>query len=415
MMKKICFVVCQYGEKVNGGAEVHCRMLAERLSPYYNIDSLTTKIINYNTFEEYYTTTHEVVGRINILRFSCTPFDPHLYKKWKNRTKWSRKIRRTLFRLHLLKPLANIFPVWNMGVKNEIEMQKFNGFYSAGLLQYLKEHQEDYEAIIFMTFYWPHTIFGAMIAPNKSILIPTAHNQSDLFRSIQTHVFTQVKHIAFNTNEEKKLAENIFGRKMADNSIVAVGVETETEILPKDELYEKFHLPDMYILYFGRICKSKKVNILIRRFIDYKKKYPGELKLVLTGRLFMEKVNHPDLIYTGFVSESEKLALIKNARLVINPSTHESLSLLLLEAMKLGKTALVNGRSAVMKAHCIESGMAADYYMSKRDFAEKINKYVFGEKNLQGDNEKAISYVNQNYNWDVIIDKLRKIIDLHMA
>lgn len=153
---------------------------------------------------------------------------------------------------------------------------------------------------------------------------------------------------------------------------------------------------------------------MIRWFIDYKKKYPSELKLVLTGRLFMEKIEHPDLVYTGFVSESEKIALIKNARLVINPSTHESLSLQLLEAMQLGKTVLVNGRSAVMKAHCIHSGMAADYYMSKRDFTRKINQHVFGSKVLSGDNEKAMAYVNQNYNWNTIINKLKKIIDTQM-
>lgn len=409
-MEKICFVVCQFGEKVNGGAEVHCRMLSERLSPYYDIDILTTKIINYNTFEEYYTTSGEVIDGINILRFSCTPFNPLLHKKWENRTKWSRKIRRVLFRMHLLRPLANLFPVWNIGTKNEIEMLKTHGFYSADLLKYLEEHSRDYKAIIFMTFLWPHTIFGTKIAPHKSILIPTVHNQSDLFRSVQTLVFTRIKHIAFNTEEEKKLAENTFGRKLADNSILAVGVETNVEILSKEELYKKFQLPDVYLLYFGRICKSKKVDILIRWFIDYKKKYPSELKLVLTGRLFMKKVDHPDLVYTGFVSESEKVSLIKNSRLVINPSTHESLSLLLLESMKLGKTTLVNGRSAVMKAHCINSNMAADYYISRRDFAKKINQYAFRGDII--DNENAIAYVDQNYNWDTIINKLRKIIDV---
>jgi glycosyltransferase involved in cell wall biosynthesis len=410
VMEKICFVVCQYGDDVNGGAEVHCKMLAERLSSYYKVDIITTKIINYHTFEEYYTTSHEIINDINVFRFSTMPFDAELHNQWRKRTKWPRKFRRTLFRVGLLRPIAKIFPIWNFGVGKEIEMVKTHGFYSADLLTYLRDHKDDYKAIIFMTYYWSHTIFGSMIAPEKSILIPTAHNESDLFRPIQTHVFTKVKHIAFNTEEEQKLAENIFGSKMSDHSIVAVGVEMNADIPSKEELYEKFSLPEMYILYFGRISHSKNVDTLIAWFIDYKRKYPSELKLVLTGRLFQDKIDHPDVMYTGFVTEGEKLGLIKHAKLVVNPSKHESLSLLLLEAMKLGKTVLVNGRSEVMKAHCIKSGFAADYYLSKRDFENKMQQYVFGDKAINGDNDKAIAYVTQYYDWDVIINRLKNII-----
>ena len=41
-MKKIAFIIIRYGVEVNGGAEVHCRMLAERLRPYYDVEVLTT-------------------------------------------------------------------------------------------------------------------------------------------------------------------------------------------------------------------------------------------------------------------------------------------------------------------------------------------------------------------------------------
>lgn len=412
-MEKICFVVCQYGKEVNGGAEIHCKMLAERLANYYDIDILTSKIINYNTFEEYYNEPQELINNINVLRFDCIKFDNSSYNIWWKRSKWSRKIRRTLFRFGLLKSIANLIPVWDLGIEKERKLLQNHGFYSPDMLSFLEKNHHNYRKIIFMSYPYPHSVFGASIAPSKSILIPTAHNEGDLFRSIQTHLFTQVRHIAFNTEEEQNLALKVFGNKIAKHSIVAVGVETEVQesINTKQEVLNKFGIDSPYLHYFGRVCSSKMGN-LIEWFIDYKNKYPSNLKLVLTGRLFQDKIEHPAIIYTGFVTELEKITLVKNAKLIINPSKNESLSLLLLEAMNLGKMALVNGKSDVMRGHCIKSNYAAVYYLNKEDFQNKIHQYAFDEKLLLQNSVKAINYVNKNYNWTNIIDKLKRIIDI---
>ena len=39
MKEKIAFVVVRYGLNINGGAEYHCQMLAERLTPDYEVGS----------------------------------------------------------------------------------------------------------------------------------------------------------------------------------------------------------------------------------------------------------------------------------------------------------------------------------------------------------------------------------------
>ena len=411
-MEKICFIVCQYGAEVNGGAEIHCKMLAEHLSPYFKVEIITTKIINYNTFEEYYSSDEEDIDGIRVLRFPCKTFDNKLHRKNLRKAKWPRKIRRFLFRLGILKILANVKPIWNLGYKKEIEVLKSHGYYSPEMLSFLKKESPKYKAMIFMSYPYPHTILGAQIAPEKSIIIPTVHNESDIFRSVQTHLFTSSYHIAFNTVEEKEFAYRIFGNKIAPNSIIAVGVNTESkedEILEK-EILSKYNIASNYIHYFGRICYSKMEN-LVSWFTDYKKRNPSNLKLVLTGRLFQEKVQHPDIIYTGFVTDQEKISLIKHADLIINPSKNESLSLLLLEAMNLGKMVLVNGQSDVMRGHCERSGFAADYYLSRQDFESKLHHYVSNKDLRLKNSRKAKKYVDAYYDWNNIIKKLKHTIN----
>lgn len=52
--EKIAFIVVRYGKDINGGAEYHCRMLAERLVNDYDVEVLTTCVKNYVTGDNEY-------------------------------------------------------------------------------------------------------------------------------------------------------------------------------------------------------------------------------------------------------------------------------------------------------------------------------------------------------------------------
>ena len=118
------------------------------------------------------------------------------------------------------------------------------------------------------------------------------------------------------------------------------------------------------MLYVGRVDQGK-LNNVYTYFLNYKKVYPNsDLKFVLVGKQYSDPFNHPDIIYTNFVEEQEKTSIIQHAKIVINPSLYESLSLILLEAMAL-----------------LEMG------------------------------EKGYSYVNSNYDWNIIMNKLKHVIE----
>ena len=412
--EKIAFVVIKYGAEVNGGGEVHCRMLAERLTQHYDVEVLTSDIINFEASknsENTYPIGDEIINDVTVKRFSSRNKNSDDFHKYRGKAKWGGKIRRQLYKLGVLKYIANCVPLWNMFRGAEIRLQACSAGYSSDLLEYIRLHEQDYKALIFITYYFPHTQIGGLIAPHKSIVIPTAHNEKPLFYSNLTYLFTKVKHVAFNTNAEENMCEDIFGSHISEHSIVGVGVELASSD-KWDIVKQKYSLPDSYILYLGRVT-SRKINSLLEDFVSYKKRTKSDVKLVLVGGIDknISTDMHPDIIFTGFVSEEEKSSIIENATIFVNPSQYESLSLLLIEGMSKGIPILVNGKCEVLKEHCLLSDGAAHYYMSKEDFFKKLDILLSDNKLREVMGEKGKIYVEKNYSWNKIIPQFINIIE----
>lgn len=408
-MGKIGFITVRYGLDVTGGAEFHCRMLAERIAGQYDVEVLTTTVKDYTTFiPEVKEGTYELNG-VKIRRFDNNPFNRTYYEQLQKKSKKASKIRRLIYRLNLSNIIFPIFPIWNYQKDVEYKLMKNYGFYSDNLLNYLKEHKDEYDALIFITYENALTQLGDFIAPEKTILIPTAHLESMLFRSINSHLFTKVGFIAFNTDTERKMCQKIFQHKLAPNDVVSVGVDITSA--SKEEIEKvKDHFPKQYLLFCGRIVEGK-LNNFLDYFLAFKNKYNTDLKLVLTGDLFMPKVEHPDIIYTGFVTESEKTALIMNSFAVVNPSIYESLSLIALEALSLGKMVIANKKCNVMIEHEAKSNGALICYKSENNLHKILLEHIENPSLMEEKGRAGIKYVSENYQWDVIIDKLLAVIE----
>lgn len=413
MKKKIALVTIRYGEDVNGGAEYHCRMLAERLTDDYDVEVLTTCVRDYNTGINELPAGEQMHNGVLVRRFKVAPIDAGNHELYYKEEKPARKWRRFLFRLGLLKYFASIFPVWRC--KRDIELKSFlsYSFYSPDMCEYIHTYKSTYNVFIPVNMAESTTFFTAMEVPEKTILIPTMHNQGIFFKAIQTEVMTKVAYIGFNTNAEQKLAKNVFGKQISPHGIIGVGIETPNPAFWLDTK-KKYKLSENYLLYIGRVDPVKMGDIF-NYFVAYKQKYPqSTLQLVLVGGINFNTIPllRQDVIYTGFVSDAEKMSILQHAKIVINPSKFESLSLMLLEAMNQGKPVLVNGKCNVLKEHCIKSGNAALYYTGRRDFISNLFRLDTCESLRMEMSEKAKEYVARHYDWPIIISRLKKCIEM---
>ena len=387
MKNKILFVVQRYGLEVNGGSEAYCRQIAEKLSSIYDVSVLTTCAEDYVTWENKYQEGIEKINDITVIRKKVV--EPRTQKKFSKAT--------------------DIINFDKENLLSGIEWQKAQGPYSLELLNYLSNHKEEYDVIIYMTYLYFTTYFGIQIAPEKSILIPTAHDEPPIYFGIFNSIFHLPRCILYLTNSEKNFVTKKFHNNYVNSDIVGVGIDIEKDI-ENINLKDRFHIEDEYLIYLGRIDESKGCKNMIDYFLEYKAKYNNNLKLALAGKTAMNIPVNNDILNLGFVSEIEKINLLKNSKALILPSEFESLSLSTLEAMYFGIPVLVNGKCDVLKDHAILS-KAGLYYMNKLEFIESLAYIDENPEMMKKMGENGVLYVEKNYRWDVVIEKYKNAIE----
>jgi len=386
-MEKICFVVQRYGLEVNGGAELHCRQLAEQLRPFYDVTVLTTKAIDYITWVDEYSESEEEIHGVHVKRFGVEhPKNLEIFNEVNNR----------------------FFHGEINSRQQELEWLEKQGPYVPELLEYIANHQNEYKAFVFFTYLYYPTVLGIPIVKDKAILIPTAHREPFLEMGIFKDVFFQPKAIFYNTREERFLVEFTFGNEMIRNDIGGVGIEVPEQIEP--EIFMKKYDLEKYIVYTGRVDAGKGCVKLFEYFQRYKYRNPGNLKLVLMGKVAIDIPTCEDIISLGFVSEEDKFNGMAGAEALILPSAFESLSIVVLESLGVERPVVVNGECKVLVGHC-ENSNAGFYYESFEEFEGILNYIVTHEEVTKQMGTLGKRYVNENYRWDVIIKRLRRLID----
>ena len=388
MKKRIALVNQRYGAEVNGGSEYYTRQLAEHLVSFYDVEVLTTKALDYVTWKNYYQQDKEQIQGVSVKRFTVSS---------------SRNVSamRNFERLQRYIPLLSEY--WgNCWVDAQ-------GPYVPDLVQYIKEHKDDYAAIIFVTYLYYPTVKGLPQAADRSILLPTAHDEPYIYYKVYNSLFLSAKCLAYLTPEEKAFVESRFPVKNKKNYICVTGVDVP-EKTDSAAYRKKYGLEQPYLIYVGRIDENKGCIEMFHIFRKYKETHPNDpLKLVLMGKSVIQIPKEPDIVYQGFVSEEDKFNGVSGAEALWLPSKYESLSIAVLEAMALGTPVIVNGNCEVLKGHCERSG-AGIYYNEEKDALEELEKLRCNTDRRQM-SERGKRYIAENYRWEITVKKLSQLIE----
>ncbi len=406
---RIAFIVQRYGAEILGGSEYHCRLIAERLALRHQVDVLTTCARDYLTWANEYPEGPDRLRGVTVRRFATS--------KARDLAAFNKLSDRIFHESH--------------SAQEELEWLKQQGPWSPGLIDYIERHHQHYDVLVFFTYLYAPTVLGIKIAPSKSILVPTAHDEPAIRLEMYRDVFAAAAGIAWNTDAERRFVSSRFRLRALVEEVVGCGVDLpEGDLLaepaeppvdtgtgrepfpphiegPANAFRRRHRMHDPFMLYGGRIDPGKGCEELLEYFQTYVKE-GGTANLMLMGTKLMPLPEDPHVRFAGVLPDAERFHALEAASVVVVPSPHESLSLLALEAMAVGTPVLVNAQSEVLVEHCRKSN-AGLYYADRWEFTEAARLLMKDSALRQAMGRNGKAYVSQNYRWSSILAKYERM------
>lgn len=162
-------------------------------------------------------------------------------------------------------------------------------------------------------------VFKAAINKSQKILVPS--------KSVRQLLIDE-----WNVDRERIIVTP----EAVDNYILKIADKMKRSDYAK--ILNEYKIKQPYLFYVGNAHPHKNVEGLIRAFLKLRQKY-SNLKLVLSGydHYFWQRLKkenqHEGIIYTGFVTDDELVALYKGAKVFVMPSFEEGFGIPILEAM----------------------------------------------------------------------------------
>lgn len=185
------------------------------------------------------------------------------------------------------------------------------------------------------------------------------------------------------------------------------------EVLTADEIKKWGLERDNYIVAVSRLVRHKGLHYLIEAFKNLK----TDLKLVIVGDGvftddYVKEIKalagaDDRIIFTGMQSGAALAELFANARLFIQPSESEGLSIALLEAMSYGRPVLVSDIPENREA--VGAGGFLFKSKDKTDLKEKLAFLLANPEIARLSGQANRQRVAEHYDWDKITEEILKL------
>lgn len=383
---RLAFVIQRYGLEVAGGAELHCRWLAERLAQKHEVEIFATRALDYLEWKNHYPKGTEVVNGIPVHRYTV--------RKTRNARKFA--------------SLSNLCFHESHTRDEEEAWVRENGPYSPALIRAVGRARERFDRFFFYCYRYYQSYHGIPRVKDRAILVPTAEEDPAIQLGVFKELFRAPRGILYLTPEEQALVEEAGSNQAVPSAVIGSGLNLPDPD-PSLDFAARHGLTRPFVLYVGRIDKNKGcVNLFayFKKFID---ETGADIDLVLAGSAVIPIPDHPRIHHVGRVSEEEKVAALGQCRLLVMPSPYESLSIITLEAWKMGAPVLANARCKVLMGQCLRSDGGL-FYHGYAEFAEGLKVLLDKPEMAATLGKQGQAWVDVECAWETVEGRVDELL-----
>jgi glycosyltransferase involved in cell wall biosynthesis len=335
---RILFIVQRYGAGVNGGAEQHCRWLAETMAEFgHDAHVATTRARDYTSWEDHYPGGVEVLNGVTIHRFGVdTPRDMAAFNSFSEQID---------------------FVGHSHSLEAELEWLRAQGPASSALDTWLDTNADQFDVAVVFTYLYrtAHYAIHRLRGRVPIAMHATAHDEPPFHLPTIQALLRDVELFLCSTPEESDLLAHTVGAS-SHRAVVGVGVPDRAGVDRKAELHRLgINEDDRFALVLGRVDGSKGVLQAVKALSAIEGDRHAPPRVVVAGQNVAGLRSDRSTTFLGYVSDDQVTALLQNCTMLVQPSRWESFSLVLCEAWAAAKPVVVNGASNVMGGHVLRS------------------------------------------------------------
>lgn len=271
--------------------------------------------------------------------------------------------------------------------------------------RFLKQHCKDFNIIVEDFAPW-NPLFSYKLKDKKPVILQTHHKEGKnilrrykLFGLPFYYIESLYPKKFDNIITVSEISKKKFGIK--DTVVISNGI---------DEIFLEYQDANksnkFYCLFLGRIdFYHKGIDILLEAFKDL------DIPLYIAGSgkdIDKLKITKENIRYIGYVSNEDKISILKNAKFLIVPSRYEGQGVVVLESAAVGTPVIVSDIAELN--FTVEGGFGISFKKENaKDLREKV-LYLWNNNDLLG--KMSLNAINfaKNYTWDTIADQYEKYL-----